>query len=639
MKQWMMACLLAALPSAAHASDAVPATQAAQAETEASNNFAYLDYHADYQVNADATHVETDTVEVLIHNKGGVGDWSQVRQGYSEKMETLEILSAYMVTPDGQRHDVPADKIYTQESYSSASAAMYADQKVKVIVFPNLSPGTRLVYSVRRSRNTPRFPGYFGLWETFSRLSEYRNVRVTLNAPANLPMYVHTANGVDGGNKPRVRNGIARWEWRVRNLEPLPSQNWSTSAWEFSPTIMASTYPDYSALGRAYHLKAGEAAQVTPRVQALADEITRGIDDRRAQAAALYEWVARNIRYVAVYLGNGGLEPNTADSILANHYGDCKDHVVILEALLAAKGIVSTPVLIGAGGGPTLPPVVQAGRFNHAITYVPEFDLYLDSTSPHARFGQLPSGDLDAPVVHSADGKVTRTPASSSGPLRDIAAEMELTFAADGSAEGMLRITPQASSEIMWRGALSNLNGQNRRNYEASLMASASMEGRGKLGFIGAPNDLSRPFALWYGFTALDQADFANAGGLLLPDTPGITSIRDYYKNAKAERNDVPFSCPVSSQQETYRLHFPAGVAVIALPRDVDFSNAAGSYQSNWQRDGQTVTVVHRLRQNAVQGEDKLCQPQDYLQFRELYRQIRRGFRAQVVYGALPAAP
>ena len=154
-------------------------------------------------------------------------------------------------------------------------------------------------------------------------MGEYRTARVTLSVPASLPMYVHTANGVAGSNKPQVKNGIAHWEWRVRNTEPLPSQNWSTSAWEFSPTIMASTYPDYSALGRAYHLKAGEAAKVTPKVQAQAraDEITRGIDDRRAQAAALYEWVAKNIRYVAVYLGNGGLEPNTADSILANHYG------------------------------------------------------------------------------------------------------------------------------------------------------------------------------------------------------------------------------------------------------------------------------------------------------------------------------
>ncbi len=289
-------------------------------------------------------------------------------------------------------------------------------------------------------------------------------------------------------------------------------------------------------------------------------------------------------------------------------------------------------MLIGADGGPTLPPVALVGRFNHVITYVPEFDLYLDSTDQHARFGQLPSSGLGMPVVHSADGKVMRTPAMSSEPSPSIAAELEMTFAADGNARGMLRIKPQASSEITWRRAVAHLNGQNRRNFEASMLTSASMEGTGELGFTGALDDLSHPFALAYRFTALDQADFANTGGLPLPDTPGIVSIRDYYKRTRAEHNDVPFVCPVSSQQETYRLHFPEGLAIIALPRDVDFTNAAGTYRSNWQRDGQTVVVVHHLSQKAVNGDDKLCQPQDYLQIRELYRQARRGFRAQVVY-------
>src|SRR2546427_8405509 len=92
-------------------------------------------------------------------------------------METLEVLGAYPITADGQRRDVPADRIYTQESYSSASAAMYADRKVRVIVFPNLAPGTRLYYQVRRTQATPYFPGYFGLWETFNVFTEYEDAR------------------------------------------------------------------------------------------------------------------------------------------------------------------------------------------------------------------------------------------------------------------------------------------------------------------------------------------------------------------------------------------------------------------------------------------------------------------------------
>ncbi|HVJ38360.1 MAG TPA: DUF3857 domain-containing protein, partial [Stenotrophomonas sp.] len=139
---------------------------------QAENNFSYVRYRADYEVREDASNVETDSYEILLKTKSAVEHFSQVRLSYSEKMETLDVLEAYTITAEGLRQPVPADRIYTQESYSSASAAMYADRKVRVIVFPNLAPGARIAYVVRRSQNTPFFPGYFSLWETFSVFSQ-----------------------------------------------------------------------------------------------------------------------------------------------------------------------------------------------------------------------------------------------------------------------------------------------------------------------------------------------------------------------------------------------------------------------------------------------------------------------------------
>jgi predicted CopG family antitoxin len=129
---------------ASSAQTTTPTEPQPAAAQEPVNSFSFVRYRADYEVKADATSVETNEYEILIKTKAGVDNFSQVRLSYSEKMESLEVLAAYTLTPDGVRHDVPADKIYTQESYSSASAAMYADRKVKVIVFPNLSPGTRV---------------------------------------------------------------------------------------------------------------------------------------------------------------------------------------------------------------------------------------------------------------------------------------------------------------------------------------------------------------------------------------------------------------------------------------------------------------------------------------------------------------
>jgi len=633
-----LACLLAAGPALAgtSASAPSPAPPSVGSDAEASNNFSFVRYRADYVVRPDAGSVQTETYEILLKTKAAVEQFSQVRLSYSEKMETLDVVSAYTLTADGQRRDVPADRIYTQESYSSAAAAMYADRKVRVIVFPNLAPGTRLVYQVRRAQQTPYFPGYFGLWETFNVFTQYDDAEVTLSAPASLPMYVDS-RGVQGSDTPTVKNGQAQWRWRYQRRDPMQAQNWAAAVWEFGPNIMASTFRDWAQVGHAYQVKAGAAAEVTPSIQALADEMTAGISDRRAQADALYRWVAQNIRYVAVYLGNGGLEPNSAQSILDNHYGDCKDHVVVLEALLAAKGIASSPVLIGAGGGPTLPKIPVLGRFNHAITYVPEFDLYLDSTSAWARFGQLPDGDLGAPVLRTRDATLARTPAND--PQRNATAmDVRFTFDAQGNLRG--ETVPQLSdnAEIGMRAQFAQLNTQNRARAEESIMAASGFDGRGQLQLQGVPVDLTHPFGYRMAFQAEDYVDFSVAGGMAVPDPPGGESVRGLYATASAPANETPFYCNASLREEIYRLQFPGSVPIIAIPQSQHFSNAAGDYRVDWAREGQDVIVHHRLQQNAVRGADALCQPQDYPAFRALYREVRRGFRGQVLYGRLPGA-
>ncbi|WP_425612933.1 DUF3857 domain-containing transglutaminase family protein [Xanthomonas rydalmerensis] len=622
----------AAQPAPAAHPDADQAAGAAAAPV-VSNNYSYVRYRADYEVREDATSVETDEYELLLKTKAGVDQFSQVRLGYSEKLETLEVLAAYTLTPDGLRHDVPADKIYTQESYSSAAAAMYADRKVKVVVFPNLMPGARLVYRVRRTQNVPYFPGYFSLWETFSVFSQYDDATVTLVAPRRLQMHLYT-RGVQGSNTPQIDGEQARWEWRYSRREPMKSQNWTAATWEFSPIIMASSFRRWAQMAQAYQHSSAAAAQVTPKVRARAEQITAGISDRRAQAAALYDWVARNIRYVAVYLGNGGLQPNSADSILDNHYGDCKDHTVVLEALLAAKGIASTPVLIGAQGGPTLPEVPVLGRFNHAITYLPEFKLYVDSTSPYARFGQLPAGDLGAPVLHTADGTVARTPPDDAKVNRYLV-ETDYRFAADGSLSGITRLDSGDVGEVGLRTMFVQLNAQNRTRIEESIVAASGFDGSGELLLQGTPQDLTRPFGYAYRFRAHDYVDFGVVGGMSLPLMPGADSVRGVYSTASAERNLTPFYCNDNARSETYRLTFPDSVPIIAIPADTHFRNAAGEYAATWVRDGQTVTATHTLHRRAIHGPAALCQPQDYAAFRELYQQVRRGFRGQILYGDL----
>ncbi|EPH7222320.1 DUF3857 domain-containing protein, partial [Serratia marcescens] len=90
---------------------AAPPAAADQGQNDTANNdFSFVRYRADYRVNANATNVKTESYEVLLKTKAAVEKFSQIRLSYSEKMETLEVVAAYTLTADGQRHDVAPDR-------------------------------------------------------------------------------------------------------------------------------------------------------------------------------------------------------------------------------------------------------------------------------------------------------------------------------------------------------------------------------------------------------------------------------------------------------------------------------------------------------------------------------------------------
>ena len=118
---------------------------------------------------------------------------------------------------------------------------------------------------------------------------------------------------------------------------------------------------------------------------------------------------------------------------------------------------------------------------------------------------------------------------------------------------------------------------------------------------------------------------------MTLPNPPGGKSFRSLYTTTAAPSNETPFYCSAQRYDETYRLQLPANVPIIAIPQDRQFRNAAGDYRVAWRRDGQQVIVNHQLQVNAIRGKEALCRAQDYPAFRELFQQVRRGFRGRGV--------
>ena len=77
----------------------------------------------------------------------------------------------------------------------------------------------------------------------------------------------------------------------------------------------------------------------------------------------------RNIRYVGIEIGIGGLQPHSADDVFRNRYGDCKDKATLLRAMLESVGIHSTWVLVDTRRG-FVDPQNSSIDGNHAIAAI-----------------------------------------------------------------------------------------------------------------------------------------------------------------------------------------------------------------------------------------------------------------------------
>ena len=86
----------------------------------------------------------------------------------------------------------------------------------------------------------------------------------------------------------------------------------------------------------------------TPEVRTKAEELTKGLNSDLEKTEALYDYVAKNFRYVSLSLGVGRYQPHAAADVLQDQYGDCKDKHTLLASLLEAEGLHASSVLINS---------------------------------------------------------------------------------------------------------------------------------------------------------------------------------------------------------------------------------------------------------------------------------------------------
>jgi hypothetical protein len=131
----------------------------------------------------------------------------------------------------------------------------------------------------------------------------------------------------------------------------------------------------------------------------------------------LYSYLQKNMRYVSIQLGIGGLRPFPASFVDEKKYGDCKALSNFLKSALDAVGIASNLIIIYRDyEAKAVDNDFPMSNFNHVILAVPQKTdtLWLECTSNTLPFAQLDESTLarKAIMITASGGVVVNTPAS-----------------------------------------------------------------------------------------------------------------------------------------------------------------------------------------------------------------------------------
>lgn len=586
-------------------------------------------------IQADGTVVEIDELTTLVKSQLVVDSESQADLPYNSTLSKLEVLEAYTITPKGEKIPVATNAIRTVEDDNSSGAAMFSDQKHKIIIFPKVTPGSKTYYKTKLTTYKPLLPGYFYTRLTFSPSVEIRSYEYSLSYPEGLKLYTDIKDVKQ--TRDEVIDGMRQVSYTYQNLKMKKKEQYQVSSGDYAPHIYISSFPSQEAFAKVYEERIQDKFIVTPEIQKQADEITKGIekkvqndpklDLKKEQAKAIYHWVARNIRYVAIYLADGGIVPHDANSVLKNRYGDCKDHNALLITLLAAKGINASSALINSGNAYVLPKYPVLGPFNHVITYVPTWNLYLDSTDEMASFGALPFDEMDKPVLLTKLAKVGRTPKPKKEDS-EIATGISMQIEKDGRITGKTHTMYFGSAGITARYKYEGAETSYSDKLVKNQLAKFRQTGEGTI-TTSDVYDLDKPFTTNTEFILDAIANVPGPGAIAVPIGLAPGELASIANDRPPEKFTVPYTCTTRTVGESYQIHFPDNTKVTRIPPNVSYKKAGIEYEATYNEVKNNIFVTRKL---AIQRPGAVCQPEELQNWKDFYQVFIKDMRGQIFY-------
>ena len=373
-----------------------------------------------------------------------------------------------------------------------------------------------------------------------------------------------------------------------------------------TPALNANA--NWDAMGKWYLNLVGERIDASAEIKQQVAQLTASKATQLQKMQAIGDFVQHDIRYVAIELGIGGIQPHSAPDVFSHRYGDCKDKATLVRSMLGEIGVDSYHVVIHTQRGSVTRDMPAHDGFNHVITAIklpeglddpsliatlqhPKLGklLFFDPTNDLIPFGQLP-GYLQANyglLVTPDGGELIELPQQPSA-MNSIRRTAKLTLDATGTLTGEvkeMRLGERASSE---RSRLRSVSKDTDRikPIEELLANSLSSFHLTKATLVNF-QQTDQPFGFNYSF---ESPNYAKSAGNLLLVRPRVIGNKGsgFLETKEPRKFPIEFEEP-ARDTDTFEITIPAGYVVDDLPPPVDADFGFASYHAKTVVNGNVV--------------------------------------------------
>lgn len=519
----------------------------------------------------------------------------------------LSSLHAWSQPAQGSEYELKEKDALETQAFSED---LYSDMRTKVLRLP-AEPGSIIGYEYEK-KGRPRV--YMDGW-TYQDTIPVVLSRYTLTLPANWEMETYWVNRPKAEPK-RTGNSFT---WEERNVAAVKEEDSMPSWRAVVPRMSVAFFPpsgksdkahtSWAEVGSFFYSLSNPQRQVTPAIQTEAARLTAGktkfIDKVRAIAA----FAQRDVRYVAIEIGIGGLQPHTAESILKNRYGDCKDKATLMSALLSTVGINSYFLSVHTRRGYVAPDAPSAYTFNHEIIAISvptgeELPRSFQSVVTHSKLGALlifdptdeitPVGQLPQ-YLQSNFGLLVQEKGSDLIPLpipnpesNGLTRTAKLTLSPEGTLSGEVREVRTGAEATSKRYQLRGLPPNDRRKTVENFLSMALSAFSVKDFSVENLEDSEKDLIVTYKFETTGYTK--NMGPLVLVRPRVFGSKAEYIDFNKKDRKYAVELDTVAQHQDEFDITLPAGWKVDELPPPTKVEQPGLSYVSQSSFAGQTLT-------------------------------------------------